>query len=157
SPDLTTSSTKASCSGVRLMFRVGMLRILLICAEVSIVGKLCQHGRQAPPMISAACGKSLLSGSSPANEGSGIRRRVFRGDLIFYQVEGSAVSIVRILHGARDYEAVCRRVRTINLVADPACLRGGQEVTHLDPLEQASGRGLAPRLSIGTLQLSVRC
>jgi plasmid stabilization system protein ParE len=34
---------------------------------------------------------------------------VFRGYLIFYRVEAGAVFIVRILHGAQDYEAVLFR------------------------------------------------
>ena len=34
----------------------------------------------------------------------GIRRRVSGDYLIFYRVETGTVSIVRILHGARDYE-----------------------------------------------------
>lgn len=42
----------------------------------------------------------------PRHERSGIRRRVFRGYLIFYQIEANTVFIVRILHGAQDYEAV---------------------------------------------------
>ncbi len=36
----------------------------------------------------------------------GIRRRGFGAYLIFYRVEGDEVTIVRILHGARDYEAL---------------------------------------------------
>jgi addiction module RelE/StbE family toxin len=42
----------------------------------------------------------------PRHERSNIRRRVFRGYLIFYQVEADIVSIVRCLHGAQDYEAI---------------------------------------------------
>jgi toxin ParE1/3/4 len=42
----------------------------------------------------------------PRHERRGFRRRVFRGYLIFYRVEADAISIVRILHGAQDYEAV---------------------------------------------------
>jgi len=42
----------------------------------------------------------------PHHERRGIRRRVFRGYLIFYRAEADTVSIVRILHGAQDYEAV---------------------------------------------------
>jgi plasmid stabilization system protein ParE len=42
----------------------------------------------------------------PRHEHKGFRRRVFRGYLIFYRVEASAISVVRILHGAQDYEAV---------------------------------------------------
>jgi plasmid stabilization system protein ParE len=42
----------------------------------------------------------------PHHERSGIRCRVFRGCLIFYRAETDTVSIVRMLHGAQDYEAV---------------------------------------------------
>jgi toxin ParE1/3/4 len=42
----------------------------------------------------------------PRHEEKGFRRRVFRGYLIFFRVEGDAVFVVRILHGAQDYEAV---------------------------------------------------
>ena len=42
----------------------------------------------------------------PRHEHKGVRRRVFRGYLIFYRVEADAISVVRILHGAQDYEAV---------------------------------------------------
>ena len=42
----------------------------------------------------------------PRHEHSGIRRRVFRDYLIFYQVEADTVSIVHILHGAQDYETL---------------------------------------------------
>jgi toxin ParE1/3/4 len=42
----------------------------------------------------------------PHHECRGIRRRVFRGYLIFYRTEADSVSIVRVLHGAQDYEAV---------------------------------------------------
>ena len=37
---------------------------------------------------------------------AGIRRRVHGPYLIFYRVEDSQVTILRVLHGARDYEAV---------------------------------------------------
>jgi toxin ParE1/3/4 len=40
------------------------------------------------------------------HEHSGIRRRVFRKYLIFYVVEADTVSVVHILHGAQDYEAL---------------------------------------------------
>lgn len=36
----------------------------------------------------------------------GIRRRVYGAYLIFYRVEADRVSILHILHGARDYEAL---------------------------------------------------
>jgi plasmid stabilization system protein ParE len=36
----------------------------------------------------------------------GIRRRVYRDYLIFYRIDVDRVSIVRILHGAQDYEAL---------------------------------------------------
>jgi addiction module RelE/StbE family toxin len=42
----------------------------------------------------------------PRHEHRGFRRRVFRGYLIFYRVEADAISVIRILHGAQDYEAV---------------------------------------------------
>ncbi len=39
-------------------------------------------------------------------EHHGIRRRPFGNYLIFYRVEDTWISIVHILHGARDYEAL---------------------------------------------------
>jgi addiction module RelE/StbE family toxin len=42
----------------------------------------------------------------PRYEHHGIRRRPFRDYLIFYRIEDSRIAIVRILHGARDYEAL---------------------------------------------------
>jgi plasmid stabilization system protein ParE len=36
----------------------------------------------------------------------GIRRRPFRDYLIFYRIDEDGISIVRILHGARDYETL---------------------------------------------------
>ena len=42
----------------------------------------------------------------PRYESLGIRRRPFRDYLIFYRVEDDRVSIVHILRGAKDYEAV---------------------------------------------------
>ena len=36
----------------------------------------------------------------------GLRRRVFGDYLIFYRIEDRGISIVRIVHGARDYEAL---------------------------------------------------
>ncbi len=42
----------------------------------------------------------------PRYEAKGIRRRL-RGDYqIFYRVDGDFVLVVRVLHGARDYEAL---------------------------------------------------
>lgn len=38
--------------------------------------------------------------------GENLRRRAHRGYLIFYQVTGEAVAILRVLHGARDWEAL---------------------------------------------------
>ena len=35
-----------------------------------------------------------------------IRRRPFRNYLIFYRVEADRVAIIRILHGAQDYETL---------------------------------------------------
>jgi plasmid stabilization system protein ParE len=42
----------------------------------------------------------------PRYEHHGIRRRPYRDYLILYRIEDSRISIVRILHGARDYEAL---------------------------------------------------
>ena len=42
----------------------------------------------------------------PNREGSGIRRRVYKGYFIFYRVEDDHVSIIHIFNGARDYERV---------------------------------------------------
>jgi len=36
----------------------------------------------------------------------GIRRRVYRNYLIFYRIADSRVEIVRVLHGAQDYERI---------------------------------------------------
>ena len=40
------------------------------------------------------------------HEQSGIRRRVYRGYLIFYRIGADAVEIVHVLHGAQDYEPI---------------------------------------------------
>jgi toxin ParE1/3/4 len=42
----------------------------------------------------------------PRYEHHGIRRRRFGNYLIFYRIEDNRVSIVHIMHGARDYEAL---------------------------------------------------
>jgi toxin ParE1/3/4 len=42
----------------------------------------------------------------PGREESGIRRRVYKGYLIFYRVDPDVVSIIHIMNGARDYERV---------------------------------------------------
>lgn len=42
----------------------------------------------------------------PHRKGSGIRRRPYGRYLIFYRAGADRVEIVRVLHGARDYEAV---------------------------------------------------
>jgi plasmid stabilization system protein ParE len=42
----------------------------------------------------------------PGREPSGVRRRVHGNYLIFFQIEKEQVTVVRILHGARDYEAI---------------------------------------------------
>ena len=42
----------------------------------------------------------------PRFERHGIRRRSYRGYLIFYQIEDDRIVIVHILHGARDAEAI---------------------------------------------------
>lgn len=42
----------------------------------------------------------------PRFEGHRVRRRVHRSYLIFYRIEDDHVSILHILHGARDYEAL---------------------------------------------------
>jgi toxin ParE1/3/4 len=42
----------------------------------------------------------------PRYEHHGIRRRPFGAYLIFYRIEDNRVAIVRILHSARDYEAL---------------------------------------------------
>ena len=39
-------------------------------------------------------------------EVQGIRRRLYRGYLIFYRVGENRIDILHILHGARDYEAL---------------------------------------------------
>jgi toxin ParE1/3/4 len=40
----------------------------------------------------------------PRHEHLGIRRRSFGNYLIFYRVGPTAIEVVHILHGARDYE-----------------------------------------------------
>ena len=45
----------------------------------------------------------------PRYEHHGIRRRPFGNYLIFYRIEDDRVSIVHILHGARDYERLLFR------------------------------------------------
>lgn len=42
----------------------------------------------------------------PRYEHSGIRRRVHGAYLIFYRIEIEQVSVIHILHGAQDYEAL---------------------------------------------------
>lgn len=42
----------------------------------------------------------------PFYEKTGIRRRVFGNYLIFFQLSPEAVEILRILHGAMDYETI---------------------------------------------------
>jgi toxin ParE1/3/4 len=42
----------------------------------------------------------------PGRESSGIRRRVYKGYLIFYRVEEDSISILHIFNGARDYERI---------------------------------------------------
>jgi toxin ParE1/3/4 len=42
----------------------------------------------------------------PRYQHLGIRRRRFRDYLIFYRIDDERLYIVRVLHGARDYEAV---------------------------------------------------
>jgi toxin ParE1/3/4 len=42
----------------------------------------------------------------PELEKSRVRRRAYKGYLIFYRVDDGLVSIIHILNGARDYERV---------------------------------------------------
>jgi toxin ParE1/3/4 len=42
----------------------------------------------------------------PDFEAAGYRRRVVRNYLVFYRIKAGAIQIVRILHGARDYESL---------------------------------------------------
>lgn len=42
----------------------------------------------------------------PRYEASGVRRRVHGNYLIFYRIEADAVTILHILNGAVDYEAI---------------------------------------------------
>ena len=42
----------------------------------------------------------------PRYEHHGIRRRPFRDYLIFYRIDDDRISIVHVMHGARDYEAL---------------------------------------------------
>lgn len=45
-------------------------------------------------------------GLIPGHEASRLRKLPHRGYLIFYRIQSSDVSVVRILHGAMDYEKV---------------------------------------------------
>jgi plasmid stabilization system protein ParE len=45
----------------------------------------------------------------PGYEAQGLRRRVFGPYLIFYRIEDERVDVLRILHGARDYDRILRR------------------------------------------------
>ena len=40
------------------------------------------------------------------HEHRGVRRRPYRGYLIFYRIDDDRISIVHILHGTMDYEAI---------------------------------------------------
>lgn len=42
----------------------------------------------------------------PRHEQDGVRRRPYKDYLIFYRVEQTQVFVVRVLHGAREYEAL---------------------------------------------------
>lgn len=42
----------------------------------------------------------------PRYEAMGVRRRVFGNYALFYRTEASRVTVLHILHGARDYEAI---------------------------------------------------
>jgi len=42
----------------------------------------------------------------PRYERRGIRRRIFGANLIFYRAEDDRVSVIHVLHGARDYEGL---------------------------------------------------
>jgi toxin ParE1/3/4 len=42
----------------------------------------------------------------PRYEVSGVRRRVHGNYLIFYRVRDDVVSVIRVLHGAMDYEPI---------------------------------------------------
>jgi len=39
-------------------------------------------------------------------EATGIRRRVYRNYQIFYRIVGERIFVIRVLHGARDYDAL---------------------------------------------------
>lgn len=42
----------------------------------------------------------------PRYEAKGVRRRVHGNYQIFYRVDGEQIQVVRILHGARDYDVL---------------------------------------------------
>ena len=42
----------------------------------------------------------------PRYESRGVRRRVYGSYLIFYRISGDTIEVLRILHGARDYESI---------------------------------------------------
>jgi plasmid stabilization system protein ParE len=47
----------------------------------------------------------------PAYRTKKIRRRPYRGYLIFYRIGRDAVQILHVIHGARDYTPILTRVR----------------------------------------------
>jgi plasmid stabilization system protein ParE len=63
---------------------------------------LAELRRRCETLIDAPEGYALV----PRYEALGIRRRPYHDYLIFYQVAGEAIEILRALHGARDYEAI---------------------------------------------------
>ncbi|HEX8168534.1 MAG TPA: type II toxin-antitoxin system RelE/ParE family toxin [Beijerinckiaceae bacterium] len=40
----------------------------------------------------------------PRHAADGIRRRVYRGYLIIYRIRNDVIEVLRVVHGARDYE-----------------------------------------------------
>ena len=42
----------------------------------------------------------------PRYEKKGVRRRVYGAYQIFYRIDGELIHVIRVLHGARDYDAL---------------------------------------------------
>jgi plasmid stabilization system protein ParE len=42
----------------------------------------------------------------PHHERTGVRRRVYNNYLIFYRIVDESIEVLRVIHGARDYEPI---------------------------------------------------
>lgn len=57
-------------------------------------------------VASGTLGTAPLAGRARDEFGSGLRSLPVENYTVFYQVKGSTVEIVRILHGARDFDSL---------------------------------------------------